>query len=481
MDTFYVDNGPHIKSKYNTSKMMTHLIVALLPIIIFSSYKNGFLPYIKGYATLYEAFRPIILILIGILTSLISEYLYSYFILRKHDFKSLKEHVRYSYAIFPGLFLALFIPLNTPYSVLALGSVIATIIGKLLFGGFGFNVFNPALVGNLFIVSAYYTNIMARGGYYNPMEIDTVTHATPLTNLQSLNYIATYDKVVSVFGNLWDFFIGFIPGSLGETSALLCLIALIYLLITKVISWRIPVIYIATVFILTGFIGYYNNLGIWYPLFHILSGSLMFGAIFVATDPVTSPTTPFGQGIYALGLGFLTVVFRFLTSYPEGVLTAILTLNMFIFIIDRIGAVVRFNIKKTIIPLLVLFLVIGSTTFYIATTINKDKKIEDNTFKVISTVINNNNIIYTVTHQAYHGIIKAEVTIDSNTNQVIKVNILEQNENVWTEIENNQYIDKIINNQKNLDGLDTISGATYTSNYLKQLVNKTINYYNQNR
>ena len=161
-----------------------------------------------------------------------------------------------------------------------------------------------------------------------------------------------------------------IPGTIGETSAILCLLGLIYLLFTKVITWHIPIIYLATVFILTSFIGYYHDLGIWYPLFHLLSGGLIFGAIFMATIG-TSPTSPIGQAIYALGLGFLTVIFRFLTSYPEGVLTAILTMNMFVFIIDKLGVKVRFNLKKLSIPLAILILIIGTTTYYVATNINK--------------------------------------------------------------------------------------------------------------
>lgn len=479
MNKFYHDNGPHIKSPYNTSKMMKHLIIALFPIIIFSVYKNGILPYSRGYGTLLSAFRPLIMILLGMLTSLISETLFIYFVLKIKDKEKLITHLKYSYAIFPGLFLALTIPINTPYSILIVGAMVATIIGKMLFGGFGFNIFNPALVGNLFIISAYYSNIAIQGGYLNKLELDTITQATPLTNLQNLNYIDTYQNIVTPFGNLWNFLTGMIPGTIGETSAILCLLGLIYLLFTKVITWHIPIIYLATVFILTSFIGYYHDLGIWYPLFHLLSGGLIFGAIFMATDPVTSPTTPIGQAIYALGLGFLTVIFRFLTSYPEGVLTAILTMNMFVFIIDKLGVKVRFNLKKLSIPLAILILIIGTTTYYVATNINK--KVTDQNFNVIDVTEIDNQVIYTVTHKADHGLIKAKIEIDDNTGKITTIDILEQNEYVWNQIEEHNYIDKLIQQQHNLDDLDTISGATYTANYLKQMVIKTLKEYSQNR
>jgi len=481
MKKFYVDNGPHIKTSYNTSKMMVHLFIALLPIIIFSSYKNGFLPYYNGYGTLFDAFRPILLILTGAVASFISEALFCYFVLKKKSKEKLFEYLKYSYAIYPGLFLALIIPVNTSFSILIVGSMFATIVGKMLFGGFGYNIFNPALIGNLFLYSTYYANIAASGGYLNKMEIDTITKATPLTNLQSLNYIDTYSNIVSSFGNLWDFLFGFIPGTMGETSAILCLVGFVYLVITKVIKWRIPVIYISTVFIITGIIGYFNGLGLWYPLFHILSGGLMFGAVFMATDPVTSPATPFGQVIYAICLGFLTVVFRLLTTYPEGVLTAILTLNMFIFIIDKIGSKVRFNSRKMIMPLITLLVLISLVTIYITYNIGKTDEISDRSFNVIDIVVKDNNTIYLVTHKAYHGLIKANVIINNETNKVIKIDIVEQKEDVWQQIENDNYLTKIIKNQDDLNDLDTITGATLTSNYLKQLVSKVLDDYNKKR
>lgn len=479
MKEFKVDKGPHIKSNFNTSKMMRHLLIALLPIIIFSIYKNGYLPYSNGYGTSYDAFKPLILIITGIFTSLISEILFIKFIMKKDNIH-LKEHLKYSYAIFPGLFLALIVPINTPISIMIIGSIFATIIGKMLFGGFGYNIFNPALTGYLFISSTYLSTITNLGGYLNKMEVDVISGATPLSNLQTLNHINTYDKIVSSFGSLKDFFLGFIPGSIGETSALLCFIGLIYLIITKTIKWKIPVIYISTVFVLTGFIGLYNGLGIWYPLFHILSGGLMFGAVFMATDPVTSPTTPFGQIIYALLLGLFTVVFRFLTSYPEGVLTSILTLNMLVFVIDRIGIKARFSKKKIYISLTIILIIMSLTTFYISTNVNKDDK-KDDTFSVLNIETKGNNTIYTVSHKGFHGPIEIALTFDQKTNKIKEIEVLKQSEDVWTQIENNDYLNKLISNQNNLDDLDTISGATITSNYLKQLVIKTIDYYNENR
>jgi hypothetical protein len=348
----------------------------------------------------------------------------------------------------------------------------------MLFGGFGFNVFNPALVGYLFIAGTYHSAIAQAGGNLNKMELDTIGGATPLANLQNLNYIDSYNNVVQSFGNLNNFLFGFIPGSLGETSALLCLIGLIYLIITKVISWRIPVIYIASVFVITGIIGYYNDLGLWYPTFHILSGGLMFGAIFMATDPVSSPTTPYGQIIYALFLGLFTVIFRFLTSYPEGVLTAILTLNMLVFIIDKLGSSVRFHYKKIILSSIIATIIILSITIYMAINVTKGEDGIDTSFEIIDIQYQDNQTIYLASHRAFHGVITANIIINDK-GKIVDIEIVEQKEDVWHQIENANYLKRIIEHQANLKELDTIAGATYTTDYLKQLASKVLAEHNK--
>ncbi|MFA7688866.1 MAG: RnfABCDGE type electron transport complex subunit D, partial [Bacilli bacterium] len=417
-----------------------------------------------------NSLKPLLMVLIGGFTCTLVEIFWA----KINKKEKIREYISKSYPIFPGIFLALILPLNTPYYVIIIGAIFTTFFGKLIFGGFGHNIFNPAGVGRLFIILSYYSVITGSGGYLNGSELDAVSSATPLTNA-STNFIGNYSTLVKPFGTLWDFFFGFIPGSLGETSALLCIIGLIFLLIKKVIPWRIPIIYIGTVFIITFIIGMSNNLGIWYPLFHILSGGLMFGAIFMATDPVTSPTTPSGQAFYALGLGFLTVVFRFLSAYPEGVLTSILTMNFLVIIIDKIFSRGRYDRKKLLIPFIILLLLIGSITYYIST---KDKaKIPDDSydFKVKDISRENNNTIYNVTYKGYHGNIEANITFIDN--KVISIDITKQNENVWQSITDNNYLNKIISNQSNLEKLDAISGATYTSDYLKEMVDNTIKYH----
>lgn len=457
--------GPFIKSKNNTNKMMGNLLIALLPIILFSFYKNGIIPYLNGKVDLFEMIYPLIFIMIGSISTYIIELIYTYLFLHKRK-NDLKEYMKHSFSLFPGLFLSLVLPINTPITILIFGCFMATIIGKMIYGGFGHNIFNPALIGCLFIMSSYSAIIGTNGGYLNPYEVDTISSATPLTNVSLVENIGTYDTLVKPYGSLWDFFIGTIPGSVGETSALLCIIGFIYLVFKRVIKWKIPVVYVGTVFIMTYIIGSINGLGIWYPLFSILSGGLMFGSIFMATDPVTSPTTGVGQVLYALFLGILTVTFRYLTSAPEGVMTAILTMNMFVFILDKIGSKNKDAIKKIYIPLLIALTLILTLSIKIGNSYKNTSVGKDANFKIIEKTDN----YYIVTEKGNGGPIKAKITI--NNKKITNIEILENNETetYFKLVENANYIDKLIKEQENIKNVDTVSSATISSSALKKMV-----------
>jgi len=454
--------GPFIKDKNTTKKMMNHLLIALTPIIIFSIIKNGVIPYKKGYTNLIGLFYPLIFIGISTITTFIFETLFK--LIRTKD---IKESLKNTYSIFPGLFLGLILPINTPITILILGSLVSSIIAKMLFGGFGKNIFNPALVGRLFIISIFASTIMSKGGYLNPYELDAVTQSTPLTNASTITGIGTYETLVKPYGRLLNIFIGNIPGAIGETSALLCILALIYLTYFKVIKWKIPLTYILTVFAMTYVIGGINDQGIWYPLFQIFSGGLMFGAVFMATDPVTSPVTPIGQILYGIFLGILTVTFRYLTPFPEGVLTSILTMNMLVMILDKIGSIGRFNFKIALIPFIIAWLLIIGLSLGISIKLNNTET--DPNFNIISKEINGNKTKYIVTEKGYQSQIKAQIIIQNNKVEDIK--ILEQNDSFYSKIEENNFIEKLKGSGK----IDTVSGATITSTALKKMIQNTLN------
>jgi electron transport complex protein RnfD len=457
--------GPFIKSEKDTSTIMKHLLIALMPIVLFAYIKNGLVPFVKGYTNVLGLFYPLIFILIGTLSTFAFETIYK-LIFEK---KKIEDAIKNSYSIFPGLFLGLILPLNTPIVLLILASFVSSIIAKMLFGGFGNNIFNPALIGRLFIISAYAIVIGKSGGYLNSYEIDTISSGTPLTNAGLINGIGTYETLVKPYGGLLNFFIGTIPGAVGETSAFLCLLGFIYLTYFKAIKWKIPVAYILTVFAMTYVIGGMNNLGIWYPLFQIFSGGLMFGAVFMATDPVTSPVTPIGQILYGMFLGILTVIFRFLTPFPEGVLTSILTMNMLVMILDKIGAIARFNFKITIIPFVVAWLLILGLSVGISMNFNKEKK--DTNFNIIEKTKKDNKTEYIVTQKGYSSTIKAKIIIENG--KVIEFNILEQNDSFYQKLEEENYINKLKENKE----ADTVSGATITSTAIKTMLKNTLNDY----
>lgn len=468
---FGFDNGPHLKDIDSTNKIMRRLSVVLVTIMLFAIYKNGILPFAQGYTNFYGAIKPIIMLILGVLTSIATELLYFRFILKKEG-KDLTQQFKESSAMFPGIFLVLCLPINTPLWVVILGAFVATFIGKLLFGGFGYNIFNPALVGVIFVITSYGALITSHGGYLNPLELDTIAGATPLSNASMLGHIGTWSQLIEPYGNLWDFFLGFIPGSLGETSKLIIILGFLYLTFTKVIKWIIPVCYVGVVFIMTAIVGYMNDLTLLYALFNILSGGLIFGAVLMATDPVTSPTTHTGQILYGLGLGLLTVLFRYLTPYPEGVLTAILTMNMLVFIIDKIGAKSIFKKAYSYISISLLGVIILGLSIYIGNDVKKETEPVDTKFKIIEVKKSGSKTICDVTQVGFHGLIKATITIDNNN--IIDINITSQEESYWSEVEANGYLDKLISNQDNLDKVDTISGATITSNALKSMIKKTL-------
>ena len=340
----------------------------------------------------------------------------------------------------------------------------------MLFGGFGKNIFNPALVGRLFVISIFMVTINNHGGYLNPYEMDAITTSTPLTNASVVSGIGTYETLVKPYGRLLNMFIGNIPGAVGETSALLCLLAFIYLTYFKVIKWKIPATYILTVFAITYVIGGANDLGIWYPLFQIFTGGLMFGAVFMATDPVTSPTTPIGQILYGMFLGILTVVFRYLTPFPEGVLTSILTMNMLVMILDKIGSIGRFNFKIALIPFIIGWISIIGLGIGISMKFDKPEESDPN-FKIVSKNIEGTKTTYIVQEKGYSSTLKAQIII--NDSKIEEFKIIEQNDSFYSKIEEQDYLNKLKQNSE----IDTVSGATITSSALKKMLNNTLNDY----
>jgi len=289
----FVNSSPHLKSMRTTRGIMFDVIIALIPAVIFSIY--------------FFSFMAALIVVVSAATAVVFEFLYNLLAKKKQTVGNLS-------AVVTGILLALNLPpVKSSLWIAAVGTFVAIVIVKMLFGGIGKNIFNPAIAARVFLTVSFagqMTDWVAPGA-------DAISTATPLALIQN----------GTITGYL-DLFLGNIGGSLGETSALALLIGLIWLLSRKVITWHIPVSFVGTVALLSFVMGHD-------PLFHVLSGGLLLGAIFMATDYVSSPTTWIGKLIFGFGCGLITIMIRLFGNLPEGVSFSILFMNALVPLIDR--------------------------------------------------------------------------------------------------------------------------------------------------
>ncbi len=285
----HISLSPHIRSKNSTQRTMLDVIIALVPAAIASVILFGF--------------NALLVIAVCIISAMGSEALFNLVIKKEQTVGDLS-------AVVTGLILAFNLPVNIPLWQAAVGSVFAIVIVKGIFGGLGKNIVNPAIASRVFMLIAF--GSMTATVF--PNGVDSVSGATPLTDLAN-------DKAV----NLLDLFLGKCGGALGETCTLALIIGGIYLISRKVITWHIPVAFIGTTFLFTLAV---EDGNIETTLAWVLSGGLVLGAFFMATDYVTSPSTWKGKLIFGIGAGVITVLIRFWGGYPEGVSFAILLMNI---------------------------------------------------------------------------------------------------------------------------------------------------------
>lgn len=300
MANFVVSGTPHVRSKESIQSIMRDVIIALVPATAAGIY--------------YFGLRALILIVAAIISAVFFEWLYEKITRKPVTINDLS-------AVVTGLLLAMNLPASAPVWVAIVGSAFAIIFAKQLFGGLGQNFINPALAGRAFLLASYPTE-MTTWVVPNGLAADAATYATPLAQLKNGTLDASLGQLV----------MGQVGGTIGETCAIALIIGGIYLLYKHVISWKIPVIYIATVFILFAVIGRH---GMRMPVQEIFTGGVMLGGIFMATDYASSPVTPKGQVIFAVGAGLLTYLIRTFGGYPEGVSYSILIMNCCVPLIER--------------------------------------------------------------------------------------------------------------------------------------------------
>ncbi len=310
--------SPHERSADTTALMMGKVLIALTPALV--------------WACLIFGLRCLFITLVSVAACVAFEYIFAVLTKRAQTTGDLS-------AVVTGVLIAFNMPVSAPLWLPVFGAFFAIIVVKCIFGGIGKNIVNPALAARVFMTLSWteeMTVFTKAGSFLSPFSVspdassvELISSATPLVGLK--------EGIVSSDLSLMDMFLGNMPGCFGEVSALLLLAGGIYLILSKVITWHIPAVYIGTVAIITFLLPHGAdafNLG--YMLSHVLSGGLVLGAVFMATDYVTSPITRSGKIIFAVGCGLLTVFIRYFGAYSEGVSYSILIMNLFVWYIDRL-------------------------------------------------------------------------------------------------------------------------------------------------
>lgn len=345
--------SPNLHQKQSTKRIMLELMLGLAAVYVFA-----LVYYFMEYGSSY-ALQAVLLLAVALVVALVTESVFA-LVLKKN----VRQYLSGSFGWITAIILTMMCTIDiTPYA-LGVATFFSIFFGKLLFGGFGNNIFNPAAFGRAVIFNAF------MGAATN-----VVTSATPLTVIgTAFSWMPGSESAITAMmdqvGGLTTLFTGWYPGAIGETSALLILIVGVILAVRQVIDWRVPVVYLGTIFVLTAAvalfcgIGSYNGLPgfIWYPLVHLFSGGVVFGAVFMLTDPVTSPTSAQGRVLFSLGAAIITVLIRLKANLPEGCLYSILIMNMMTPLIesamDGKQLVVRARARKAVAGLAALGLAV---------------------------------------------------------------------------------------------------------------------------
>ena len=311
--------APHVQTSQSTARIMRDVVIALVPALLVS--------------TLVFGWSVLCVTALSVLSCVVFEYLIQRFLVGG------KPTVGNWSAVVTGVLLAFNLPASIPWWIVVMGAFVAIAIAKMTFGGLGKNPFNPALVGRVFLLIAYPVQMTS----FPPVEgLDALSGATPLAAVKQ-------GAVSAGAFEMQDLMLGNMPGSLGEVAALALLAGFVYLLWRKVITWHIPVTVLCTMaafaFVVMLARGA-EGAALWqFPLFHVLAGGAMLGAIFMATDYSTSPMTVRGGVIFAVGIGLITMCIRLWGSYPEGMSFAILIMNSTVPLINKYVKPKRFGVK----------------------------------------------------------------------------------------------------------------------------------------
>ncbi|MEG2506185.1 MAG: RnfABCDGE type electron transport complex subunit D [Longicatena sp.] len=485
---FTFNVSPNLRQKQTTQRIMFELMMGLMVVFAFSLFY-----YNSAYGINY-ALQAIKLMAVSILVALITESAWAFFMKKKNAFTLtyLKSFLGGSFGPITAVILTLMCPISIKPYALGVATFFAIFFVKLLFGGFGNNIFNPAAVGRAIIFATFMG-----------ATTDVITSVTPTTLIANdFNWLVTNPEMIgnmmNQIGGLGTLFTGWYPGAIGETSALVILLVGVVLAIRKVIDWRVPTIYLGSIFVLTACIALMRGVGsyegipgfIWYPLVHVLTGGVVFGAIFMLSDPVTSPTSAQGRCIFALGAAIITVLIRVKANLPEGCLYSILMMNMFTPMIEKAleGKQLALRKKATIIFSCVGVIGLGSVLLagnvieakepapkvYIAT---NDKDVNKFEAKLVGNAKDNGDgtSTYIVQAQGYASIEDAksyntfEIVVNTKDKTITSVvpTVVNDTPHHGDRIENKAFLNQFkgldLTKDVKVEINDAVSGATFSS------------------
>lgn len=483
---FTFSASPNLRQKQSTKRIMLELTIALLVVYAFS------LIYYQMQEGSEYMIQALILMATSLIVTLVTETLWAVF--KKQN---VKEYLTSSFGWVTAIILTLMCPISiTPYA-LGISTFLAIFVGRILFGGFGQNIFNPAAFGRAIIFASF-----------AGATTDIVTSATPTTIMATeYNWLTLNESMITSLlketGGLWNLFTGWYPGALGETSTLLLLILGVILAIRKVIDWRVPAIYLGSIAVLTSCIAIFSGMSdwFWYPVFHLCTGGVAFGAVFMLTDPVTSPTSAQGRCVFALGAGIITVLIRVLANLPEGCLYSILLMNMFTPAIEQALAGKQLALRKKAWTMLGIISLLGIGSMYLASlkiepaepkVVEKPKTVmigmDDEYTNALNATLDNTAVnedgstTYTVTAEGYAAkegpnlqnyghpfepnVFEIIIEADGKTIKSVTPTVIKDTEYIGDKIKNDRYLSqfvgKDISTLNEVEKNDAVSGATFS-------------------
>lgn len=473
--------APYIKDRISTASIMKHLSLALFAVYLFGIYKAWLLG-------INYVIHTILLLVVSVAASFICETIYA--VLTKQN---ILDFYRKSFPLVTPLIFVLTVTVNTSLFAAFVATMLGVTFAKLVFGGFGQNIFNPAAVARGIIAATFATSLNA----------ELITSATPATTISTVNWLVSASEInvlFSDFGGFINLMVGTYPGAIGETCTILILLCAGYLIYKRVIDYKIPLFYLLTIFIGSLIYSIFSgNFSLNFALFNLLTGGVLFGAVFMMTDPVTSPVTASGKILFSIIAGFFTLVIRYKANAPEGVLYSILIANMFTPLIERLFDARQLHVlkKNTIILLssaLTVCVVLATMgNFAIkgkeyktilrpvfdrgATIVLESENFKSYKAKLVNSTQQENNTIYEIKVKGY-GLIDPdglgqdhgydyniiEVTINNDTNKVVDVNFKQfgDTKGIGDKATDENFLAQFIDSDLNTE-LDVVSSATYSS------------------